>query len=88
VFGDRRTDRAGQAAHHRFLRRGSSGHVGVYLRYLSKCGLATRIRRAPSVVTAYQRPPELRDALFVVCRSPGVVPISSTPRRWRASWAR
>ena len=49
-----------------FCGRGSSGHVGVYLRYLFEARLGLLASAAaPSVVTAYQRPPDFRDALFV-----------------------
>ena len=52
--------------------RGSSGHVGVYLRYLfeARLGLLASAS-APSVVTAYRRQPDMRDALFVVAAAPG-----------------
>jgi len=69
-----------------FCGRGSSGHVGVYLRYLFevRLGLLTSAA-APSVVTAYQRPPELRDALFVVVsqsgRSPDLVNATQVARK-------
>src|SRR5215475_14585568 len=50
-----------------FCARGSSGHAGVYLRYLFEAGLGLLASAAaPSVVTAYQRPPDMRGALFVV----------------------
>ena len=50
-----------------FCGRGSSGHVGVYLRYLFEARLGLLASAAaPSVVTAYRRPPDMRDALFVV----------------------
>ena len=40
-----------------FCGRGSSGHVGVYLRYLFEARLGLLVSAAaPSVVTAYQRP--------------------------------
>src|SRR5262245_31709653 len=40
-----------------FCGRGSSGHVGVYLRYLFESHLGILVSAAaPSVVTAYQRP--------------------------------
>src|SRR5262245_35490867 len=58
-----------------FCGRGSSGHVGVYLRYLFEtrlCLLASAA--APSVVTAYKRPLQLRDALFVVVSQSGRSP--------------
>ena len=65
-----------------FCGRGSSGHVGVYLRYLFevRLGLPTSAA-APSVVTAYQRPLELRILCSSLFRSPDVVLISSTLRR-------
>jgi len=69
-----------------FCGRGSSGHVGVYLRYLFevKLGLLASAA-APSVVTAYQRPPDMRDALFVVVtqsgRSPDIVTATQVARR-------
>ena len=65
-----------------FCGRGSSGHVGVYLRYLFEVRLGLLASAAaPSVVTAYRRPLELRDALFVVVSQSGRIPISSTLRR-------
>ncbi len=58
-----------------FCGRGSSGHVGVYLRYLfeTRLGLLTSAA-APSVMTAYQRPPNMRDALFIVVSQSGRSP--------------
>ncbi|MGE5163611.1 MAG: SIS domain-containing protein, partial [Sphingobacteriales bacterium] len=61
-----------------FCGRGSSGHVGVYLRYLFEVRLGMLASAAaPSVVTAYRRPPDFSDALFVVVsqsgRSPDVI---------------
>ena len=55
-----------------FCGRGSSGHVGVYLRYLfeTRLGLLASAA-APSVVTAYRQAPDLRDALFVVVSQSG-----------------
>src|SRR5436190_16167329 len=52
--------------------RGSSGHAGVYLRYL----IETRLRlpvsaSAPSVITAFRTPLMLRDALFIVISQSG-----------------
>jgi len=69
-----------------FCGRGSSGHVGVYLRYLFEVRLGLLASAAaPSVVTAYQRPPELRDALFVVVsqsgRSPDLVNATQVARK-------
>ena len=69
-----------------FCGRGSSGHVGVYLRYLFEVRLGLLASAsAPSVVTAYQRPPEFRNALFVVVsqsgRSPDLVNATQVARR-------
>src|SRR5581483_5939328 len=70
--------------------RGSSGHAGVFLRYL----IETRLRipvsaSAPSVITTFNRPLVLRDALFIVIsqsgRSPGLV---AATRSARSSGAR
>lgn len=58
-----------------FCGRGSSGHVGVYLRYLFEARLGMLASAAaPSVMTAYQRPPDMRDALFVVISQSGRSP--------------
>jgi glucosamine--fructose-6-phosphate aminotransferase (isomerizing) len=55
--------------------RGSSGHVGVYLRYLFEARLGMLVSAAaPSVVTAYQRAPDMRDALFLVVSQSGHSP--------------
>jgi glucosamine--fructose-6-phosphate aminotransferase (isomerizing) len=68
-----------------FCGRGSSGHVGVYLRYLfeARLGLIASAA-APSVVTAYHRPPDMRDTLFVVVsqsgRSPDIVTATQAAR--------
>jgi glutamine---fructose-6-phosphate transaminase (isomerizing) len=69
-----------------FCGRGSSGHVGVYLRYLFEARLGLLASAAaPSVVTAYRRPPEMRDALFVVVsqsgRSPDLVNATRVARK-------
>ncbi|MCL4765696.1 MAG: SIS domain-containing protein [Hyphomicrobiaceae bacterium] len=55
--------------------RGSSGHVGVYLRYLieTQVGLTVSVA-APSIVTAYRRPPAMPDALFVLVSQSGRSP--------------
>ncbi len=55
--------------------RGSSGHVGVYLRYLfeTRLGWLTSAT-APSVMTAYQRPPDFHEALFIVISQSGRSP--------------
>lgn len=69
-----------------FCGRGSSGHVGVYLRYLfeTRLGLVASAS-APSVVTAYQRPPRLGGALFVLIsqsgRSPDLIHATEVARR-------
>ncbi len=69
-----------------FCGRGSSGHVGVYLRYLFEARLGLLgSAAAPSVVTAYQCPPDMRDALFVVVsqsgRSPDIVKATEMARQ-------
>jgi glucosamine--fructose-6-phosphate aminotransferase (isomerizing) len=68
-----------------FCGRGSSGHVGVYLRYLFETRLGLLVSNAaPSVVTAYRRPLDMRDALFVVVsqsgRSPDLVTATQAAR--------
>ncbi len=68
-----------------FCGRGSSGHVGVYLRYLFEARLGLLASAAaPSVVTAYRRPPDMREALFVVIsqsgRSPDLVAATAVAR--------
>jgi glucosamine--fructose-6-phosphate aminotransferase (isomerizing) len=69
-----------------FCGRGSSGHVGVYLRYLFEGRLGLLVSAAaPSVVTAYQRPPDMRDALWIVVsqsgRSPDLVTATQVARQ-------
>ena len=65
-----------------FCGRGSSGHVGVYLRYLVEARLGLLVSNAaPSVVTAYRRPPDMRDALFVVVSQSGRSPDLVTATR-------
>ena len=68
-----------------FCGRGSSGHAGVYLRYLFEARLGLLgSAAAPSVVTAYARPPDMRDALFVVVsqsgRSPDIIKATEVAR--------
>jgi glucosamine--fructose-6-phosphate aminotransferase (isomerizing) len=69
-----------------FCGRGSSGHVGVYLRYLfeARLGLLASAS-APSVVTAYRRPPDMRESLFVVVsqsgRSPDLITATQVARK-------
>jgi glucosamine--fructose-6-phosphate aminotransferase (isomerizing) len=68
-----------------FCGRGSSGHVGVYLRYLFEARLGLLASAAaPSVVTAYRKTPDMRGALFVVVsqsgRSPDLVAATQVAR--------
>jgi glutamine---fructose-6-phosphate transaminase (isomerizing) len=65
--------------------RGSSGYAGIFLRYL----IETRLRlpvsaSAPSVITAFRAPLQLRGALFIVIsqsgRSPDLVAATSSAR--------
>lgn len=47
--------------------RGSSGHVGTFLRYLFEARLGVLVSAAaPSLVTAYRARPDMQDALFIV----------------------
>lgn len=68
-----------------FCGRGSSGHVGVYLRYLleTQAGLLVSAA-APSIFTAYRRRPDMQDTLFIVIsqsgRSPDLVMATETAR--------
>jgi glutamine---fructose-6-phosphate transaminase (isomerizing) len=68
-----------------FCGRGSSGHVGVYLRYLfeNKMGLLVSAA-APSVVTAYKSRPAMHDVLFIVIsqsgRSPDLIAATQAAR--------
>ena len=66
--------------------RGSSGHVGVYLRYLFEARFGVLVSAAaPSVVTTYLRLPDMRDTLFVVIsqsgRSPDIVMATEVARK-------
>jgi glucosamine--fructose-6-phosphate aminotransferase (isomerizing) len=55
--------------------RGSSGHVGVYFRYLIEARIGLLVSAAaPSVFTAYRRRPDMRNALFVVISQSGRSP--------------
>jgi len=55
--------------------RGSSGHVGVYLRYLIEARIGLLVSAAaPSVITAYRRRPDMSNALFVVISQSGRSP--------------
>lgn len=70
--------------------RGSSGHAGMYLRYLIETRLRLAVSAsAPSVVTAYGRTPQLAEALFVVVsqsgRSPDLVAAARAARGSGAS---
>lgn len=72
-----------------FCGRGSSGHVGVYLRYLFEVRLGMLASAAaPSVITSYRRPPEFRDALFLVVsqsgRSPDLIDATQMARKFGA----
>jgi glucosamine--fructose-6-phosphate aminotransferase (isomerizing) len=65
--------------------RGSSGHVGVYLRYLFETKLGLLVSAAaPSVVTAYKGRPDMRDVLFVLIsqsgRSPDLIAATQAAR--------
>lgn len=58
-----------------FCGRGSSSHVGVYLRYLFEARLGILgSAAAPSIVTAYHSPPDLRGALWIVISQSGQSP--------------
>jgi glucosamine--fructose-6-phosphate aminotransferase (isomerizing) len=55
--------------------RGSSGHAGVFLRYLVETRLRLPVSAsAPSVTTAFRTPLKLRDALFIVISQSGRSP--------------
>jgi glucosamine--fructose-6-phosphate aminotransferase (isomerizing) len=65
--------------------RGSSGHGGVYLRYLVETRLRLPVSAsAPSVTTAFRSTLELRNALFIVIsqsgRSPDLVAATTSAR--------
>src|SRR6201987_3022145 len=65
--------------------RGSSGHVGVFLRYLIETRLHVPVSAsAPSVITAFRKPLALRNALFIVIsqsgRSPDLVAETQSAR--------
>jgi glucosamine--fructose-6-phosphate aminotransferase (isomerizing) len=65
--------------------RGSSGHAGVYLRYLIETHLPYVVAAsAPSVITSYQKSPYMRGALFIVIsqsgRSPDLVAATQAAR--------
>src|SRR5437868_11282657 len=65
--------------------RGSSGHAGVFLRYLVETRLGLPVSAsAPSVITAFRTPLKLRNALFIVIsqsgRSPDLVAATNSAR--------
>ncbi|MCW5736043.1 MAG: SIS domain-containing protein [Enhydrobacter sp.] len=65
--------------------RGSSGHVGVYLRYLFEARYGVLVSAAaPSVITTYRQRPDMRETLFVVIsqsgRSPDIVLATAVAR--------
>src|SRR5882672_12343883 len=65
--------------------RGSSGHAGVFLRYLVETRLRLPVSAsAPSVTTAFRKPLMLRNALFLVIsqsgRSPDLVAATESAR--------
>lgn len=65
--------------------RGSSGHAGVFLRYLIETRLHLPVSAsAPSVITAFRKPLSLRNALFIVIsqsgRSPDLVAATESAR--------
>lgn len=65
--------------------RGSSGHAGVYLRYLIETLMGYGVSAsAPSVVTGYQGTPKMRGALFLVIsqsgRSPDLIAATKAAR--------
>jgi glucosamine--fructose-6-phosphate aminotransferase (isomerizing) len=70
--------------------RGSSGHAGIFLRYL----IETRLRlpvsaSAPSVITAFRTPLKLRNAVFIVISQSGRSPdLVAATRSARAAGAR
>ncbi|MGO8972379.1 MAG: SIS domain-containing protein, partial [Steroidobacteraceae bacterium] len=55
--------------------RGSSGHVGVFLRYLIETRLGIPVSAtAPSIITNFKRTLALRGALFIVVSQSGRSP--------------
>ncbi|WP_407180919.1 SIS domain-containing protein [Bradyrhizobium sp. STM 3562] len=70
--------------------RGSSGHAGVFLRYLIETRLHLPVSAsAPSVITAFRKPLTLRDALFIVISQSGRSPdLVAATQSARASGAR
>jgi glutamine---fructose-6-phosphate transaminase (isomerizing) len=70
--------------------RGSSGHAGVFLRYLVETRLRLPVSAsAPSVITAFRTPLMLRHALFIVISQSGRSPdLIAATRSARAAGAR
>ena len=70
--------------------RGSSGHAGVFLRYLVETRLRLPVSAsAPSVTTAFRKPLMLRNALFIVISQSGRSPdLVAATQSARASGAR
>src|SRR5258708_30019481 len=70
--------------------RGSSGHAGVFLRYLVETKLRLPVSAsAPSVITAFRTPLMLRHALFIVISQSGRSPdLIAATRSARAAGAR
>lgn len=70
--------------------RGSSGHAGVFLRYLIETRLHLPVSAsAPSVITAFRKPLSLDRALFIVISQSGRSPdLVAATRSARASGAR
>ncbi|HEX4158758.1 MAG TPA: SIS domain-containing protein [Rhizomicrobium sp.] len=66
-----------------FCGRGSSGQVGVFLRYLFEARLGMLVSAAaPSIITAYHARPDMQDALFIVISQSGLSPdlVAATAR--------
>jgi glucosamine--fructose-6-phosphate aminotransferase (isomerizing) len=92
IVGNRRTTREiarqleiGSAPMCILCGRGSSGHAGVFLRYLVETRLRLPVSAsAPSVITAFRTPLKLRNALFIVIsqsgRSPDLVAATTSAR--------
>jgi glucosamine--fructose-6-phosphate aminotransferase (isomerizing) len=92
IVGNRRTTREiarqleiGSAPMCILCGRGSSGHAGVFLRYLVETRLRLPVSAsAPSVITAFRTPLKLRNALFIVIsqsgRSPDLVAATKSAR--------
>jgi glutamine---fructose-6-phosphate transaminase (isomerizing) len=92
IVGNRRTTREiarqleiGSAPMCILCGRGSSGHAGVFLRYLVETRLRLPVSAsAPSVITAFRTPLKLRNALFIVIsqsgRSPDLVAATASAR--------